>query len=77
VLAADPIWLAKGWLKTEPKKAIITFAGKKAIRKLKTENGKQVSGSNEHKLYVKRGKKILKLTIGEIKLGDELVCLPR
>jgi intein/homing endonuclease len=77
VLAADPRWLARGWLKTEPKKAIITYAGKKAVKRLETEDGRKVSGSDGHKLYVQRGNKILKLTIGEIEIGDELVCLPR
>jgi len=77
VMAVNPSQLAHGIWKAEPKKAIISYAGKKAVKKLKTEDGRQVSGSDEHRLYMRRGKKIMKLRISEIEIGDELVCLPR
>lgn len=76
MMSVDPKELDKGKWKAEPKKAIISYAGKKAVKRLETEDGRRVSGSDGHRLYVRRGKKIMKLRIGEIEIGDELVCQP-
>ena len=77
VMAVNPSQLAHGIWEAEPKKAIISYAGKKAVKRLETEDGRHISGSDGHRLYVRRGKKIMKLRIGEIEIGDELVCQPR
>lgn len=75
-MAVDPRKLDEGKWKAEPKKAIIADAGMKEGKRLTTEDGREVCGNDEHRLYVQRGKKIMKIRIKEIELGDELVCAP-
>lgn len=64
-------------MKTEKKKAVIAYAGKKDVYELTTESGKRIKASAGHKLYIKQKNKVFKEDIANLKKGDKLVCLQK
>lgn len=54
--------------------AYVVSTGKKAVYKLKLQDGRYVTASEEHIFFVKRNDKLMEIKLKDIEKTDEILC---
>jgi len=60
--------------KIEQGAILVIHTGEQKCFKIETEDGQTVNATEEHKFFIKRNKKIIKIKVKDLKEGDELIC---